>query len=43
VDGIDTTSAAVRESLANAATEIVLGEDEQRTINLTLLKGGGDE
>jgi hypothetical protein len=43
VDGIDTTSASVQESLAAGATEIVLAEDERRTVNLTLLKGGGDE
>jgi hypothetical protein len=43
VDGVDTTSAAVQESLAAGATEIVLAEDERRTVNLTLLKSGGEE
>jgi hypothetical protein len=33
----------VQESLAAGATEIVLAEDERRTVNLTLLKSGGDE
>jgi protocatechuate 3,4-dioxygenase beta subunit len=43
IDGIDTSAPAVRTSLAKGATEILVGKDERRTLNLRLLDGGGDE